>query len=276
MLLRKHFLNIKMSEKLCLQWNDFQENIKIAFGNLREDKDFKDVTLVSEDGQQVEVHKVISAASSPFFQNLFVRSKHPHPLIYMRGMDIDDLLAIVDFIYFGEANVSQERLDTFLAIAKELQLNGLLGKADGRSEDLSAGKKCNQSPKLEPTSQADSELPKPSYKREISNYENFGVEDSFTVAVPREFSADFDHIKEMVESMMEKSENLIATGRQKAHKCNVCGKEGLGSHIKDHIEAKHIEGISIPCNICGRIVRSTNALRQHKKMNHKAETNLAP
>ena len=165
-------------------------------------------------------------------------------------------------------------MDTFLAIAKELQLNGLLGKADERSEDLGAGKKYHRSPKLEPTSQADSELPKPSYKREISNYENF--EDSLNVAVPRDLSADLDHIKEMVESMMEKSENLIATGRQKAHKCNVCGKEGLGSHIKDHIEAKHIEGISIPCNICGRIVRSTNALRQHKKMNHKAETNPAP
>ena len=31
----------KMSEKLCLQWNDwFEDNIKSAFGNLREDKDF--------------------------------------------------------------------------------------------------------------------------------------------------------------------------------------------------------------------------------------------
>ena len=97
-----------------------------------------------------------------------------------------------------------------------------------------------------------------------------------TVAVPRDLSADLDHIKEMVESPMEKSENLIATGRQKAHKCNVCGKEGLGSHIEDHIEAKHIEGICIPCNICGKFVRSTNALRQHKKINHKAAANPAP
>ena len=48
-----------MSEKLCLQWNDFQENIKSAFGNLREDKDFKDVTLVCVDGQQLEAHKVV-------------------------------------------------------------------------------------------------------------------------------------------------------------------------------------------------------------------------
>ena len=54
-----------MSEKLCLQWNDFQENIKSAFGSLRKDNDFTDVTLACEDGQQVEAHKVILAASSP-------------------------------------------------------------------------------------------------------------------------------------------------------------------------------------------------------------------
>ena len=55
-----------MSEKLCLQWNDFKDNVNSAFVNLREDKDFSDVTLACEDGQQVEAHKVILAASSPF------------------------------------------------------------------------------------------------------------------------------------------------------------------------------------------------------------------
>ena len=53
-----------MSEKLCLKWNDFQENVNIAFGNLREDHEFADVTLACEDGQQIEAHKVILAASS--------------------------------------------------------------------------------------------------------------------------------------------------------------------------------------------------------------------
>ena len=84
-----------MSEKLCLQWNDFPDNIKIAFAHLREDNDFADVTLACEDGQQVEAHKVILAASSPFFQKLLGRNKHPH----MRGVKFDDLLAIVDFLY---------------------------------------------------------------------------------------------------------------------------------------------------------------------------------
>ena len=51
-----------MSEKLCLQWNDFQENVKVAFRNLRGDETFTDVSLTCEDGQQVEVHKVILGA----------------------------------------------------------------------------------------------------------------------------------------------------------------------------------------------------------------------
>ena len=72
-----------MSEKLCLKWNDFQENVNAAFGSSRE---FADVTLACEDGHQIEAHKVILAASSPFFQNLLRRNKHPHPLIYMRGV----------------------------------------------------------------------------------------------------------------------------------------------------------------------------------------------
>ena len=117
----------RAEEKLCLKWNDFQENAISAFGTLREDREFADVTLACEDGQQVEAHKVILASSSPFFLNLLRRNKHPHPLIYMRGLKSEDLVAMIDFLYFGEANVYQENLDSFLAVAEELQLKGLGG-----------------------------------------------------------------------------------------------------------------------------------------------------
>ena len=126
-----------MSEKLCLQWNNFNENIIGAFGNLRQDNDFTDVTLASEDGDQIEVHKVILASFSPFFQNILKRNKHPHPLIYMRGLKSVDLLAIIDFLYCGEANVFQENLDSFLSIAEELQMKGLMGKDDADKMGLS-------------------------------------------------------------------------------------------------------------------------------------------
>ena len=80
-----------MSEKLCLQWNDFKENVNSAFGRLRDDKEFTDVTLACEDGEQMEAHKVILAASSPFFENIFNRNKHPHLMIYLRGFKSEDV-----------------------------------------------------------------------------------------------------------------------------------------------------------------------------------------
>ena len=82
-------------------------------------------------------HKVILASSSPFFLNLLRRNKHPHPLIYMRGLKSEDLVAMVDFLYFGEANVYQENLDSFLAVAEELQLKGLMGSgAEKEAEEI--------------------------------------------------------------------------------------------------------------------------------------------
>merc|ERR1712055_1287366 len=120
-----HF--VAMSEKLCLQWNGFKENVNSLLGQFRGDKEFTDVTLACEDGQQMEAHKVVLIASSPFFLNILKRNKHTHPLIYMRDVKSENLTAMVDFFYHGEANVFQENLDSFLALAEEFQLKGLRG-----------------------------------------------------------------------------------------------------------------------------------------------------
>ena len=260
-----------MSEKLCLQWNDFQDNIKSAFGNLREDNDFADVTLASEDGQKVEAHKVILAASSPFFQKLLGRNKHPHPLIYMRGLKYDELLAIVDFLYLGEANVFHENLDSFFAIAEELQLTGLMGKPDEKVQDFEIDvqdfefdEKCVPST-FAPARSNDTKIPKTS----IESGKIIKTEENGTLAIPNNFSVDLKELEERVKSMMEKSQNKTANGVQLAFICKVCGKEGMGCRIKDHIEANHLEGIIIPCDICGKTSRSRNSLRQHKRQHQK-------
>ena len=45
----------------------------------------------------------------------------------MRVVKSENLTAMVDFFYYGEANVFQENLDSFLVLAEELQLKGLRG-----------------------------------------------------------------------------------------------------------------------------------------------------
>ena len=258
-----------MSEKLCLQWNDFEDNIKSAFGNLREDNDFADVTLACEDGQQVEAHKVILATSSPFFQKLLGRNKHPHPLIYMRGVKFDDLLAIVDFLYRGEANIFQENLDSFLAVGEELQLKGLMGKLDEKVGDFENDEKPLTATLL-PAFKANPKLPES--KKQISGGgRKRDSGENRALAIPSNFSGDLEELEERVKSMMEKGKNKIANGRTGhvfADICKVCGKEGVGRNIKDHIEANHIEGIIIPCNLCDKTFRSRNGLRLHMRQHH--------
>jgi hypothetical protein len=112
------------SEKFCLRWNDFESNISCAFRELRDDKDFFDVTLACDD-EQIQAHKVIISACSPFFRNILRRNHHQHPLLYLKGVKYTDLQSVLNFMYHGEVNVAQEELNSFLAVAEDLQIKGL-------------------------------------------------------------------------------------------------------------------------------------------------------
>ena len=115
------------TEKFCLKWDDFQENIAGSFKDLKED--FCNVTLTSEGNHQIKAHRVILAASSPLFRDLLRKNPHSHPLLYMRRINTKDLVSIVTFIYHGEVNIFQEDLDGFLALAEELEIKGLARSA---------------------------------------------------------------------------------------------------------------------------------------------------
>ena len=87
-----------------------------GFKDLRQDNEFIDVTLACEDGQLVGAHKIVLTSFSPLFKNLLKSNKHKHPLVYMRGVKSEELHAILDFLYCGEANVFQDHLKSFLAM----------------------------------------------------------------------------------------------------------------------------------------------------------------
>ena len=110
--------------KFCLKRNDFGENIRTLFEDLRLDREFTDITLACED-EHIDVHKVILAHSSPFFKRIISKTKNSSPLIYMRGMKARELVYVLDFIYKGEVDVFEDDLPGFLALAEELELQVL-------------------------------------------------------------------------------------------------------------------------------------------------------
>jgi len=121
------------TEKFCLRWNDFESNISLAFRELREEKDFFDVTLACDDSQ-VQAHKVILSACSPFFRNVLRRNPHQHPLLYLKGVKYKDILSVLNFMYMGEVNVAQDELNSFLAVAEDLRVKGLTQNGSGAGE----------------------------------------------------------------------------------------------------------------------------------------------
>merc|ERR1719341_1900555 len=67
------------------------------------------------------------AACSSFFRGLFTENNHSHPWIYLKGIKSSELKAVVDFMYQGEVDVSQDNLSQFLATAEDLKVKGLSG-----------------------------------------------------------------------------------------------------------------------------------------------------
>ena len=141
------------NEKFCLRWNDFENNISGAFRELRDDKDFFDVTLACDD-DQIQSHKMILSACSPFFRNILRRNPHQHPLLYLKGVKYTDLQSVLNFMYHGEVNVAQEELNSFLAVAEDLRVKGLT-QNPSESQSLTNKKQTNQL-KSEPSSNLNS------------------------------------------------------------------------------------------------------------------------
>ena len=84
------------------------------------------------------------------------------------------------------------------------------------------------------------------------------------ISIPNFVTGEFQELDEKVKSMMEISQNLEPGGKGRAKICKVCGKEGQSMAIRDHIEANHLEGVSLPCNVCEKTFRSRMILRKHK------------
>ena len=140
-----------------------------SFTKLRQKSEFFDVTLSCDHGKsEIQAHKVILAACSPFFHRVLARNPHQNPLIYLKGVDYDNLEAVINFMYQGEVNVAQEDLNGFLGVAQELAVKGL---TDGNKNSNSNGNGGEKQPvkklvkKPMPASAAAASVPSGAMKR---------------------------------------------------------------------------------------------------------------
>ena len=192
---------------------------------------------------------------------------------YLRGFRSNDFASILDFLYYGEANVYQEDLDSFLTIAEEIELKGITGQTF--SEVLEEQEKPNHP---EPATRSETIIRTSSTgKRDLPLHGKAPIKPSTAVAIPNQTYTDLQILDEKVKSMMKKGHRMLPNGakdksgtprQQTSSICKVCGKEGLSKNLRFHIETNHLEGTSIPCDYCDKIFSSRSCLVKHKSRNH--------
>ncbi|XP_066906785.1 protein bric-a-brac 2 isoform X3 [Halyomorpha halys] len=126
----------KETQQFCVRWNSYQSNLQSAFPKLLTNEHFVDVTLACE-SRMVKCHKVVLSACSAYFEKLLVQNPCQHPIIFMKDMKYWEVQALVDFMYKGEVNVTQEELASLLKAAEALEVRGLCGQHEqGMAEKL--------------------------------------------------------------------------------------------------------------------------------------------
>ncbi|XP_025270120.1 longitudinals lacking protein, isoforms A/B/D/L isoform X17 [Camponotus floridanus] len=133
-------------QQFCLRWNNHQSTLIQNFDTLLESGTLVDCTLAAE-GKTLKAHKVVLSACSPYFECLLSEHYDKHPVFILKDVKFKELKAMMDYMYRGEVNISQDQLAALLKAAESLQIKGLSeSKTAGSSKTESRAQKTVSQP----------------------------------------------------------------------------------------------------------------------------------
>ncbi|XP_050455560.1 longitudinals lacking protein, isoforms A/B/D/L-like isoform X25 [Cataglyphis hispanica] len=133
-------------QQFCLRWNNHQSTLIQNFDTLLESGTLVDCTLAAE-GKTLKAHKVVLSACSPYFECLLSEHYDKHPVFILKDVKFKELKAMMDYMYRGEVNISQDQLAALLKAAESLQIKGLSeSKTAGSSKAESRPQKTVSQP----------------------------------------------------------------------------------------------------------------------------------
>ena len=263
---------------------------------LLEEDHFKDVTLVSDDLHVVKAHRALLSKSSDVLRQMLLLKDDKDPIIFIRGSSQRQLKSLLNFIYVGETEVTEEDMNAFVGLAKDLHVKEFT-ETKTRTETTDIIKKNSSSvestvnqneiekqieQKLENWTE---EAPKVRYidESKANKMSEGPEEDDIDFADSEFYDPDFQDDNflqtdnksaptENCKKIKEDTKNTIkqeipSNGRFECKDTN-CNKIFTKvQNMQVHYKVSH-EGFSLKCDICGYKTTRTNTLRKHKQNNH--------
>ena len=234
-------------ETFDVKWHTFTDHVKNMLHKIRSTGLFTDVTFICDDQKELRAHMNIVGACSPVLKNIFNLLKGNNPTIYLKGIKHAEMESILEFMYLGESKILSERVNDFLTVAKELEIEELCQRIKG--QDLTDVKKEGKDEYLE---------------------EEYEIEDM------DEMDSDDQSDKNMssVTKTKERTYQRKDVERNFENKCTDCGKQySSPSGLYYHRNAAH-KNIYFECNLCDFKASRKEYLNSHIAKLHRDFTLL--
>ena len=227
-------------------WNTFKDHLQDSTKALFKSQRFTDVTLVSDDMIPIKAHKFILSGASSVLRRLLMMNQDAKPMLYLKGIKCEDLQAILEFIYLGEASILSERLEDFMRSAEDLDIEEL---CKPKPENQKAGENII-SPGAEEGNLSSS-------KRMIKHEEGTTIIESDKTLTSKQ---NFKECSENPENLQD----VKLKSQLKCEECEVMFSNNF--NLERHIQNKH-HGIKRKCDKCDRQVSRSNFSR-HMRTQH--------
>lgn len=283
-------------KKVNFIWQTYSDHLKKMLRELQTDERSQDVTLVCHDHTKLKAHQVVLKSCSSVFASIFDEHQ-PNPVIFLRGIQHQELELILQFMYHGEVTLYEDGLDEFLNVARILAVSELMNNCqlyqdtrefektenssaiadsslfcpvsnESELDNLRALEDISNTERNKPNSvkEQNSQITQcPECDKQFSSKSNCNVHYR-SVHSGEKFSCNQCEFKSTQQSCLIR--HIKSRHEGVSFPCKQCDyKATQQGHLKSHIQSKH-EGLTFPCMLCGFSAARKDGLRLHIQSMH--------
>ena len=109
-------------ENYHLGWKNYADHLKDMLYMLFKSNEQTDVTIVCDDKKQIKAHKIVLSACSTVFKSIINDLPQYNSVIYLKGIQHQEMECILEFMYQGVTTFNVERIDQFFDVAQSLEI----------------------------------------------------------------------------------------------------------------------------------------------------------